>query len=60
MAAAILAAMVLLLRMVMLPLPRELHPHNQQVASNPARNPDEPAQGRAGSFLFNEFTCFHQ
>jgi hypothetical protein len=51
--AGILAPMVL--RMVMLPL--RLLLHNQQhrlLASNLARNPDEPAQGCVGSFLFND------
>jgi hypothetical protein len=50
---AIPAPMVL--RMVMLPL--RLLLHNQQhrlLASNLARNPDEPAQGCVGSFLFND------
>jgi hypothetical protein len=48
MAAAIQAPMVL--RMVM--LPRQLHPpQHQQLASNPARNPDKPAQRCVGSFL---------
>ena len=48
--AAILAPMAL--RMVM--LPRRLLLHNQQhrvLASNLARNPDEPAQGCVGSFF---------
>jgi hypothetical protein len=48
---AIQAPMVLLLM-----LPRRLHPHNQQhrvLASNPARNPDELAQGGVGSSLVN-------
>ena len=50
--AVILAPMAL--RMVM--LPRLLLLHNQQhrvLASNLARNPNEPAQGCVGSFLFN-------
>jgi hypothetical protein len=47
----------------MVTLPRRPHQHDQQhpvVASNPAGNPDEPAQGCVGSFLFNGSTCFHQ
>ena len=56
--AAIQAPMVLLFMH-----PRWLHRHNQHhrvPASNPARNPDEPAQGCVGSSLFNKPTCLHQ
>ena len=52
--AAIQAPMVLLV----MP-PRRLHPHNQPhqpVASNPTRNPDEPAQVGVSSSLLNELT----
>jgi len=56
--AAIQAPMVLLVMH-----PRWLHRHNQHhrvLASNPARNPDEPAQGCVGSSLLNELTYLHQ
>jgi len=48
---AIPASMVLLSMLL-----RRLHPRNPQhrvLASNLVRNPDEPAQGCVGSFLFN-------